>query len=54
MVYIFIIKLKISSSSLTKDFKHKQDKFNKERKVSFAIRNPTYVSGEKSNIQIIC
>ena len=29
MVYIFIIKLNISSSSLTKDFKHKQDKVNK-------------------------
>ena len=47
MIYMFIIKLKIPNSSLIKDFKYKQDNVNKERKVSFASRNPTYENGKK-------
>ena len=39
--------MKFSSNSLIKDFEYKQDKVDKERKVSFTSRNPTYKNGKK-------
>ena len=47
MIYLFIIKLNISNSPSTKDFKYEQEKDRKERKVSFSKRNPTYQNGKK-------